>query len=372
MAFIPSPDSYAQKIGKGKRGSQAIINGRRVSLDHDLHRDDLQNMVGGPGRRPVKIGSHGVQFLESKPFYNINDFRDSQGNLCKISSIPDRTKGGDVGGERVLIFLDLANIESGGKPFGLLHYGDLLNYLGEGRFLVDAYAYVPIDPHRPEARRPLIQHLQRHGWLVNQKMGKIVGMGYKSNVDIEICMDMMDAAHQIHPDIIVLCSGDGDFLPLVRRLRRMGIRTEVAAFENSVDAELPYEASGFISLDVWQKDLLDDSRPMMPAEGLDENECDQDERMNVGENDFDGVEGYGESNSKLEGNENLEMILNVWQKDDVDDSTPMMSTEYLDENECDQDENEGNKILADDDSDNKSKDNYVSSNIKYDINVARV
>ena len=337
MAFIPSPDSYAQKIGKGKRGSQAIINGRRVSLDHDLHRDDLQNMVGGPGRRPVKIGSHGVQFLESKPFYNINDFRDSQGNLCKISSIPDRTKGSDDnGGERVLIFLDLANIESGGKPFGLLHYGDLLNYLGEGRFLVDAYAYVPIDPHRPEARRPLIQHLQRHGWLVNQKMGKIVGMGYKSNVDIEICMDMMDAAHQIHPDIIVLCSGDGDFLPLVRRLRRMGIRTEVAAFENSVDAELPYEASGFISLDVWQKDLLDDSRPMMAAGGLDENEFDQDERMNIGENDFEERKEDNKPNSTIDNEENYFQISGKYEEKGDD--------------------------LIDNNLKNKSEDNYLSNN----------
>ena len=174
----------------------------------------------------------------------------------KISTIPDRTKGGTFSGERVLVFLDFANIDAGGRPFGRMHYGALLEYLSEGRFLVEAYAYVPIDPRRPEARQALVRHLQENGWMVYQKMGKIAGDGYKSNVDVEMCIDIMRSAQQIRPDILVLCSGDGDFLPIVRELRRMGIRSEVAAFEHTADTSLQYEASGFISLDVWQHSLV--------------------------------------------------------------------------------------------------------------------
>lgn len=157
--------------------------------------------------------------------------------------------------ERVLVFLDFANIDAGCRPFGRMDYASLLEYLAQGRFLVEAYAYVPVDPRRPEGRDPLIRHLQRSGWMVFPKLGKIAGNSYKSNVDVEMTIDMMRSAEQIRPDIMLLCSGDGDFIPVVRELRRRGIRTEVASFEAQADATLPYEASGFISLDVWQREL---------------------------------------------------------------------------------------------------------------------
>ena len=232
------------------------INGRRMPIQEGITRNELQVIAGGPGRRTVTIGSDGVEVLEAKPIYYLDDFRDSQGNLCQVSSIPDRTKGDDgYRAERILIFLDVNNIETGAKPFSTFNYGDLLNYLCEGRFLIDAYAYIGLNPRRPEEKRPLIQHLQHTGWLVHEKMGRMIGQTDKSSITIEMCLDMLDSAYQIKPDIIVLCSGNGEFLPLVRRLRRMGIRTEVAAFEHTVDAELPYMASGFISLDVWQNEL---------------------------------------------------------------------------------------------------------------------
>lgn len=156
--------------------------------------------------------------------------------------------------ERVLVFLDFANIDAGHRPFGRADYSALLEYLSEGRFLVEAYAYVPIDPRRPTARDILIRHLKEAGWMVFPKMGKIAGDGYKSNVDVEMAIDMMRRAQEIRPDIMVLCSGDGDFIPLVRELRLMGIRAEVASFESQTDRSLPLEASGFISLDAWMRE----------------------------------------------------------------------------------------------------------------------
>lgn len=157
--------------------------------------------------------------------------------------------------ERVLVFLDFANIDAGCRAFARMDYARLLDYLSQGRFLVEAYAYVPIDPRRPEGRNGLIRHLQCSGWMVFPKLGKIAGDSYKSNVDVEMTIDMMRSAEQIRPDIVVLCSGDGDFIPVVRELRRRGIRTEVASFEGQADATLPYEASGFISLDVCLEEL---------------------------------------------------------------------------------------------------------------------
>lgn len=248
MSDFPHSNGYGRPCDDAQHIN---IHGTWVPVGNGIHGNDLAK-TAGPGRRPVLLANGQTKTLESSKFYNPDELRDKHGRPVKISSIPDRTKGMHMASERVLVFLDYANIAAGSRAFQELDYGALLEYLAEGRFLVDAYAYVPIDPRRPEARRFLVRSLQEDHWLVYQKMGKIAGDSYKSNVDVEMCIDIMRSAQEIRPDIIVLCSGDGDFLPVVRELRRMGIRAEVASFEKSADTALGYEASGFISLDVWR------------------------------------------------------------------------------------------------------------------------
>lgn len=250
MTNFPTPNDYRQRSNNPNQ-SYVTINGRRVPIDRGISGSQLAEMAGGRGRRAVKVDKNGVSLIDRSRHYTSTDFMDKNGKPVKIIGIPDRTKGGSM--ERILVFLDFANVNAGAAQPSGLNYGDLLNYLAEGRFVVEAYAYVPIDPRRPEARRGLVRQLQAAGWMVVQKLGKICGDSYKSNVDVEMCIDIMRSAQQIRPDIIVLCSGDGDFIPVVRELRRMGIRAEVASFENSADVAIRYEASGFISLDLWRE-----------------------------------------------------------------------------------------------------------------------
>lgn len=157
--------------------------------------------------------------------------------------------------ERITIFMDFANIAAGSIGYSTLDYGKLLAYLGEGRFVVDAYAYVPVDPRNPSGRDFIIEHLQETGWMVMSKTGKVAGDGYKCNVDVEMTIDIMRHAYQVRPDILILCSGDGDFVPIVRELRLMGIRVEAAAFQGSAARELRREASGFVLLDQWLREV---------------------------------------------------------------------------------------------------------------------
>ena len=56
-------------------------------------------------------------------------------------------------------------------------------------------------------------------------------------------------AEIVRPDIIVLASGDKDFVPVILELRRRGIRVEVAAFAGiNAAREVMQKASGFIDL----------------------------------------------------------------------------------------------------------------------------
>ena len=50
-------------------------------------------------------------------------------------------------------------------------------------------------------------------------------------------------------DVFVIGTGDGDFVPLIKRLRREGKRVEVAAFRASTDEALIAAADAFVALD---------------------------------------------------------------------------------------------------------------------------
>ncbi len=152
--------------------------------------------------------------------------------------------------EKIVVFNDYANTncafdKAGGSP----DYGQLLDYVSEGRFLVEAHSYVPIDPLNPHGRDHVIDDQWGAGWLVHTKVGARAGDTYKCDFDVEITLDLMRTAEIVRPDIIVLLSGDRDFVPVMLELRRRGIRVEVAGFPGiNAAREVMLKASGFIDL----------------------------------------------------------------------------------------------------------------------------
>jgi hypothetical protein len=102
----------------------------------------------------------------------------------------------------------------------------------------------------PEYARD-IEELQKAGYLVTTKLGTYAGDSYKCDFDVEMTIDIIRMAHIIRPDIIVIGTGDSDFIPVVTELRKMGIRVEVAAFNSSMSKRLKLNTSGFIDLDTY-------------------------------------------------------------------------------------------------------------------------
>ncbi len=148
--------------------------------------------------------------------------------------------------EKVVLFLDYANVNRGAREKRLrMDYQDLLEYVGEDRFLIDAHCYVPINPRNEHRLDGVIEDLWRSGYIVTTKVGTIAGGTYKCNFDVEITMDILKVAYQVKPDIIVLASGDSDFISLIQEVRKSGIRVEVAAFEETA-------GTGIMSKDLIQ------------------------------------------------------------------------------------------------------------------------
>src|SRR5712692_3789732 len=94
--------------------------------------------------------------------------------------------------EKVVFFLDYANINRAAREKRYrLDYHDLLHYVGEERFLIDAHCYVPINPRNEYRLDGEIEELWRSGYIVTTKVGTIAGGTSKCNFDVEITMDIL-------------------------------------------------------------------------------------------------------------------------------------------------------------------------------------
>src|SRR6266702_5452672 len=154
--------------------------------------------------------------------------------------------------EKVVVFLDYANINRAAREKRYrLDYHDLLQYVGEERFLIDAHCYIPINPRNEHRLDREIQELWRSGYIVTTKVGTIAGGTYKCNFDVEITMDILKVVYQMKPDIIVLATGDSDFVYLILEVRKSGVRVEVAAFEETAGTDILSKCSGFIDLALY-------------------------------------------------------------------------------------------------------------------------
>ena len=175
--------------------------------------------------------------------------------------------------EKVIVFLDYANLDASARENGCdIDCAALLDYLAaseEGRFLGGAFAYVPIDPRQEHAQDVVIDNLWNAGYLVKSKVGTIASSSYKCDFDVEITLDIVRAAYDMRPDIVVLISGDSDFVPVVLNLREKGIRVEVAAFNSVMSRLLGKRCSGFICLDALVN--TDDMEENPLAEGTADN-----------------------------------------------------------------------------------------------------
>ena len=76
----------------------------------------------------------------------------------------------------------------------------------------------------------------------------------KGDWDVGIVMDIMKLYNNL--DVIVLASGDGDYVPLIEYLRNHGQFVEVIAFGESASSKIKEQADEFIDLSKNKRDYL--------------------------------------------------------------------------------------------------------------------
>jgi NYN domain len=71
----------------------------------------------------------------------------------------------------------------------------------------------------------------------------------QKGVDVLLAVDMLSASSRQLFDVAVLISGDADFVPLIREVRRLGITVVVAGVKSTTARDLQIAADRFVPLD---------------------------------------------------------------------------------------------------------------------------
>lgn len=150
--------------------------------------------------------------------------------------------------QRVGVFVDVANMYHSAKNLyrANVNFAKILEEAVANRQLIRAIAYVIRSKSREE--QTFFEALGRQGFEVKMKDLQIFPGGMKkADWDVGITVDAIKLADKL--DVIVLVSGDGDYLPLVNYLKEnKGCRVEVIAFGETTSAKLIESADEFTDL----------------------------------------------------------------------------------------------------------------------------
>ena len=144
--------------------------------------------------------------------------------------------------DRVAIFIDGENIHYSAKHLNMrLDYLKLCRKLAGSRRLVRSYFYTAVS-NQSEGKIDFINFLKLNGFAVVTKEIKSFnemeggGRNVRGLLDMEMAIDVLELSD--HLDTVILCSGDGDFKPLVLALGRRGIHVEVCALREMTSTDL--------------------------------------------------------------------------------------------------------------------------------------
>lgn len=168
--------------------------------------------------------------------------------------------------QRVGIFIDVQNIYHSAKNLyqARVNFDQLVKTLTANRPLIRAVAYVvksegvlPVEVrHDGGGEGSFFDALRKAGIELRLKDIQVFpGGAKKADWDVGMAVDAIRMANSL--DVVILVTGDGDFIPLVEYLKwGMGKQVEVGAFTRTTSGKLREAADKFIELESIPKILL--------------------------------------------------------------------------------------------------------------------
>lgn len=157
--------------------------------------------------------------------------------------------------QRVGIFVDVSNMYHSAKNLykKRVDFKEILKEAVAGRKLIRAIAYAI--KTETEEETPFFEALSKQGFEVRMKDLQIfAGGAKKADWDVGITVDAIKLGNRL--DVIVLVTGDGDYIPLVNYLQNTrGCLVEVMAFHQTASSKLIEESDDFTDLSKSRKFL---------------------------------------------------------------------------------------------------------------------
>ena len=150
--------------------------------------------------------------------------------------------------QRVGVFVDVQNLYYSARNLhnSKVNFNEILKKAVSGRKLIRAFAYVIRADVKEESN--FFEALENQGYEIRAKdLQTFVGGHKKGDWDVGIAMDIVKMAPKV--DVIILVSGDGDYVPLVQYAQSLGCRVEAIAFGKSASSMLKSAADDFFDLD---------------------------------------------------------------------------------------------------------------------------
>ena len=152
--------------------------------------------------------------------------------------------------QRVGVFVDVQNLYHSSKNLyhARVNYKELMKELVAGRNLITAYAYV-VKSETAEGETAFFDALEKSGLELRSKDLQIFAGGMKkADWDVGMAVDAIRMSETL--DVVILVTGDGDFIPLVEYLKwGRGKTVEVAAFSRSASGKIKEAADQFVELE---------------------------------------------------------------------------------------------------------------------------
>lgn len=154
------------------------------------------------------------------------------------------------------VLVDVSNMYHSAKNLykKRVNFKEVLKAAVAGRKLIRATTYVIRT--ETEEENPFFEALLEQGFEVKMKDLQIFAGGQKkADWDVGLAMDAIKIASKV--DVIVIVSGDGDYLPLVTYLQNTsGCLVEVIGFRQTTSGRLVEEADDFVNMSDSRKFLL--------------------------------------------------------------------------------------------------------------------
>lgn len=136
--------------------------------------------------------------------------------------------------KKIIIFIDNSNLFHYFQKLKFhCDYKKLKEVIANGREIVDAFIYTGLMYPVRKKDKAYLSKLGHLGFKVVTRSIKVAPNGKKveKRIDVLMAVDIISAAFQREFDTIVLLSGDGDFVPVAKKLKSLVINLEVWSFE---------------------------------------------------------------------------------------------------------------------------------------------